>query len=113
MSRVTSKTFPDYIYKDIKDQYTRETFKRLQDFLENFQLFKGNFKFFEFPFDKAVTDQIVPHGLKFIPTDIIETSQKGPGVLTWDFDKFDRDNLVVTTTGACTVRAFVGAYREE
>lgn len=113
MSRSTTKIFPDYIFKDIKDEYTRESFKRLQDFLADFPFFRGNFKFFELTFTSAVTDLKVAHGLKFVPTDVIQTSSKGAGILTWVYDSFDRENLVVTTTGACIVRAFVGAYREE
>lgn len=107
------KVFPDTILKDIKDEYVRESFKRLQDFFEGFPFFKGNFKFFEFTFTSAVTNQNIAHGLKFVPTDIIQTSTKGAGTITWVYDSFDRENLVATTTGACVIRAFVGAYREE
>lgn len=109
MSRVI---LPDLILKNIEDKWTRENFYRIQQFYNNFPLFRGNWKFFELTFDGAVTNKEVLHGLDFEPTDIIQTSVKGAGILTWDYDLFSRENIVVTTTGACTVRAFVGAYRE-
>lgn len=109
MSRVT---VPELIIKDIDNTFVRENFFRLQKFLNDFPLFKGNWKFFELNITGAVTSKPIKHGLDFIPTDVLETSQKGPGILTWDYSLFDRDNIVVTTTGTCTVRAFVGAYRE-
>lgn len=105
-------TVPELILKNVEDMIVRENFFRLQKFLNDFPLFKGNWKFFELSFDSAVTAKEIKHGLGFIPLDIIQTSNRGPGILTWDYDLFDRDNLVVTTTGACSVRAFVGAYRE-
>lgn len=103
---------PDLIFKDIKEPWTRENFYRLDKFLRQFPLFKGNWAFFTFSFDGAVTDQELYHGFKFIPTDIIQTSLIGPGQLTWNYADFTREKLSVTTTGACTVRAFIGAYVE-
>lgn len=104
---------PDLILKDIVDPYIQENFFRLGKFFIGFSLFKGNFKFFEFTFDRALTNQNVAHGLGFRPTDIIQTSLIGPGTLTWEYSSFDDKSLVVTTSGACKVRAFIGAYRED
>lgn len=104
---------PDLILKDISDEYVRENFFRLQGFIQKFPLFRGEWYFFEYTFAGAVTDQRLQHGLSFKPTDIIQTSLIGPGSLTWNYDKFTDKLLYVTTTGSCTVRAFVGAYREE
>ena len=103
---------PELIVKNIDDRFIRENFVRIQKFFVDFPLFRGDWKFFEFEFLGAVTNKEIQHGLDFIPTDIIQTRLIGPGALTWDYDLFDRTKLVVTTTGACSVRAFVGAYRE-
>jgi hypothetical protein len=51
-----------------------------------------------------------PHKLGFVPEDVIQTSLRGAGAVTWNYDQFNRDYLDVTTTGACVVRAFVGLY---
>ncbi len=104
---------PDLILKDIVDQYARENFFRIQKFLLKVPFFKTEMKHFELTFDRALTSQKVLHGLGFKPTDIIQTFLTGPGTLTWEYDSFDEKNLVVTTSGACKVRAFIGAYRED
>jgi hypothetical protein len=104
---------PDIILKDITDPYIRENFFRIQKFFMKFPFFKAEMKHFELIFTKALTSQNVLHGLGFKPTDIIQTFYTGPGVLTWEYDSFDEKNLVVTTTGACKIRAFIGAYRED
>lgn len=103
---------PDLIFKNIQDRWVQQNFFRIQKFLLDWPLFRGNWKFFEISVESAVTSKPIPHGLDFKPLDVIETSKTGPGVLTWEYESFDKTNLVVTTTGACTVRAFVGAYRE-
>jgi hypothetical protein len=104
---------PDLILKDIEDQYSRENFFRLKKFFESVSFFKGNFKHFEFNFDRALTSQKMAHGLGFKPQDVIQTFITGPGAITWDYINFDDKNLVLSTTGACKVRAFIGAYRED
>jgi len=103
---------PELIVKNIEDQFIRENFVRIQRFYTEFPLFRGNWKFFDLTFPAAVTNKEISHGLDFVPTDILQTRLLGPGSLTWDYDRFSRTKLVVTTTGACSVRAFVGAYRE-
>lgn len=106
-------SLPDIILKDISDVYIRENFFRIQKFFQKFPLFKTEMKFFTFEFTGAVTSQKLLHSLGFRPTDIIQTSLIGAGSLTWEYGSFDDKNLVVTTTGACKVRAFIGAYRED
>lgn len=103
---------PDLILKDIDDQYVQQNFFRLQKFFQAVPFFKGEFKHFELNFDRALTGQKVSHGLGFKPFDVIITYVTGPGTLTFDYANFDDKNIVVTTTGACKVRAFIGAYRE-
>jgi hypothetical protein len=104
---------PDIILKDVQDIYVRENFFRLDKFLKKYPLFRAELYFFELTFVAAVTNERRPHGLTFKPLDIIQTSLIGSGSLTWNYDRFDLKNLDVTTTGPCTVRAFIGAYRED
>lgn len=57
---------------------------------------------------------LVPHGLGFLPTDVIQTSVVG-GTVVWNYASFTTTNLSLTisgvATGGCTVRAFIGAYK--
>lgn len=105
-------TIPELIVKNVEDRWNRENFVRIQRFFSDFPLFRGEWKFFELEFASAVTAKEIPHGLDFVPLDIIQTRLLGPGSLTWEYALFDRTKLVVTTTGACSVRAFIGAYKE-
>lgn len=110
---MTKIGIPRFIFKDIPDEYLRENFKRLNNFMQDFPLFRGDWKFFTLTFTAAVTNGKVQHGLGFRPLDVIQTSKTGAGSITFNFDKFTADSLDVTTTGACVVRCFVGAYKEE
>ena len=108
-----TEILPDFIYKDIEDIYTKESLQRLVKFLEKFPLLFGDFTLKELTFDHAVTNERIPHGLGFRPIDIIQTSKIGAGDITFNFDKFTTQFLDVTTTGPCTVRTFIGAYKED
>lgn len=101
------------LVKETEDKITRENMKRIQNELTSVQvMLKGQWFFLELTFTAAVTNFKYPHKLTFVPTDIIQTSLIGAGALTWNYSLFDRTNLDITTTGACVVRAFVGAYTE-
>ncbi len=110
---MANKVLPELITKDIQDPWVRENFFRLQRFLKKFPLFRGEFEFREFKFPAAGTNLKLAHGLGFAPTDILQTSIIGAGTLTWNYASFDKTNLDATVTGPCTVRCFIGAYREE
>lgn len=103
---------PEFILKDLDNEYVRENFKRLNLFFQNESILKGSFKFFSLSFNGAVTNELIQHGLGFKPLDVIQTSVTGPGAITFNFSAFTKDAVSVTTTGACAVRAFIGAYKE-
>lgn len=103
---------PEFIVKNIKDVYIRENFKRLNLFFQNTPFLKAGFTFFELSFKTAVTNEQVLHGLGFLPLDVIQTSVKGGSTITFNFDKFTDKYLDITTTGACTVRCFIGTYKQ-
>lgn len=98
--------------KEIDDEFTQENFKRLWEFINYHPLFKGSFKFFEFTFDSAVTNKQLTHKLPFAPKDVITLNVSNGATVTWNYDLFNSEFLVVTTSGACTVRAYVGRYAE-
>ena len=106
-------SIPEFITKDIEDEYIRENFKRLTKFLQDFRFFRGEWIFKEFSVTSAVTALGITHGLGFRPTDVIQTSVIGAGAVTFNFASFTTDTINITTTGACTVRCFIGAYKEE
>lgn len=97
---------------DVLDEYSRENFRRIQRSFTDDPFDKGDFKFFEITFTGAVTNFKYPHNLRFMPKDVIQTSLKGAGALTWNYARFDSTNLDISTTGVCVVRAFVGSYEE-
>lgn len=108
-----SLTGPNFILKDIEDPYVRENFKRILNYLEEFPLFRGEWEFFTLNIGSSVTNLNLAHGLGFKPLDVIQTSSIGAGTLTFNYSKFTDETISVTTTGACSVRCFIGAYKEE
>lgn len=90
----------------VSDRYTQENFRRIKAVIEE-NVFQG-MSLITLTFAKTETALLVPHGLSFLPKDVIITSRQGAGSFSVDQSKTDRTNLVVTTTGACTVRLLVG-----
>jgi hypothetical protein len=95
----------------IKDEDTKQVMDDVKDALITEPLINSGFVFKELVFTAALTNTKVAHGLGFRPLDIIQTSLTGAGAITWNYAKFTDVNLDITVTGACTVRAFIGAYR--
>lgn len=95
----------------IQDPIARENFRALNDYLQGLTNLLG-FRHIEIVFPRALTHFKVPHNLGFQPKDVIQTSLIGAGALTWNYDKFDSTSLDITTTGACTVRAYIGTHVE-
>jgi hypothetical protein len=108
-----SLTGPTFILKDLEDPYARENFKRLLDYLDKFPFFRGEWAFFTFTLPNAVTNLNLAHGLGFKPLDVIQTSITGAGTITFNYSRFTDETISVTTSGACSVRCFIGAYKEE
>jgi hypothetical protein len=96
---------------EILDRMTRRSLEALDQGLREEELLKFDFIKVEFSLIAAGT-QLVPHGLRFKPTDAIVTRITGGGALTWNYDDFTDKLLSVTTTGPVNVRALIGASRE-
>lgn len=101
-----------FFLSEIADLFTRQNFERLDRFLQAEPLLRGNFKFFELTFSAAVTNHSVRHGLSFRPLDVIQTYKTDGITVTFIPDSFTESVIKLTTSGACTVRAFIGRYEE-
>ena len=100
--------------REIKEDFSRENFLRIERESKDNVVRKGNFKFFELVLNSAVTELPLKHGLNFQPLDVILLSVRSPdtATVTWHYDSFTRENIVVSTSAACTIRAYIGRYRE-
>jgi hypothetical protein len=100
---------PNFFRVEIADEYARENFRMLRDYMLLESPFQG-FQHFEITLTAAVTNFRYRHSLGFQPKDIIQTSLTGTGVATWNYNLFNDTYLDLTTTGACTVRLFAGTF---
>jgi hypothetical protein len=97
---------------EIADKWVRENFKRLQDFLRDEPLLRGNFQFVEFAVSSSGTHS-VPHRLGFQPSEVIQLYISPDSVTTtWKFDSFTQTTFSVYTSAACTIRAYIGRHEE-
>lgn len=98
------------LYKsEVLDEYTRENFKNLREYLLQETVLQG-FKHFVITVSKAETNLRFKHNLGFKPLDLIQTSLTGAGSITWNYTLFDTDFIDLTSTAACEVRLFLGTY---
>lgn len=100
------------ILKDIDDIYVRENFKRLIDYLNDSVFFEGDFDFYEIDISQPAELLPIPHGLKFIPADIIFLNVTGDHNVFFNYENFDRDNIYVTAAGPCIIRFLAGRLSE-
>jgi hypothetical protein len=59
---------PKLFLSEIKDEYVRENFKKLDDYLKLNQLLAADFRHLEIVVPTAFSDFTFPHGLSFIPS---------------------------------------------
>lgn len=95
------------------DEFVRENFFRIQNFVRNDPINKGNFVFKDYTLG-TLTEELIPHGLRFTPSDVIQLSVRNvdTAVVTWHFDKFTDEDIVVSTSAPCRVRLYLGRYLE-
>lgn len=101
-----------FFLKDIEDDYVRENFRQLAEYLQNDVLRRGEWKFFELTFAAGVTNYRHRHGLGFKPKDVILTAVSNSEAAIFNYDEFSSEFLDITTSGACSIRFFAGSYRE-
>jgi hypothetical protein len=98
----------DLILKDIDDIYSRENFKRLSDFVKSQVFFDGNFELFDVTVNKASDKFEIPHGLTFIPTDIIQLATEGNFNYFFRYQEFTKTSIFVTSDGPVRLRFLAG-----
>lgn len=106
-----SANAPKIRLEGISDQGIRDNFKNIGDFIKGNTNLVG-FKHIEVTITGAQTEFKIAHGLGFLPKDVVQTSLIGAGALTWNYSLFTTTDLVATTTGTCTVRAYIGTHIE-
>jgi hypothetical protein len=99
------------LVNQVLDGFVRANFQRLQDYLNASSLLRGNYSFRELTLG-AVTNHNVAHSLGFVPVDIIQTYVSDGADVIWHYDNFTSTTLQVSTTKACTVRAYIGRHKE-
>lgn len=90
----------------------RDALQMIKESIDASVLEKGEWSFFSITVNSAVTNLAYAHNLKFIPKDVIELSVSNSKVVTWAYASFTRTNIVLSTTGACVIRAYIGRHRE-
>lgn len=104
----------NFFKSEIVDKFVRENFQKLESYFIAEPFSKGNFKFLEIVLAKAASNKAVAHNLTYAPKDVILLSVLSPdtATVTWHYDLFDRQFIYITTSAACTVRAYIGRYGE-
>jgi hypothetical protein len=87
--------------------------ERVQDFLNDNPLSTFEGTLFELTFTTCRTNVFFPNPLPFIPTDIIVTSSSEDGFVTFNTGLFNEQFLSVSSSGACTIRCFIGRFTED
>ena len=110
LSSLTSQQVPYlYVSEISEDTYVRKNFENLVNYFQANNQLVG-FRFFSQTFSAAVKNFKIAHGLGFIPQDLIITSATGSGTVQFNRGLWDKNNLDLTTTGACRIRFFIGTY---
>lgn len=100
---------PALSVKEIQDLFTRKNFERLVNwFARNDQL--RDFNHITHSQDGSGAHIKIPHGLGYVPKDIIMTRIVGAGTITFNYSLFDKTNLDVSFSDTVKFRAFVGTY---
>jgi hypothetical protein len=102
-----------FFLAEIADRYVRENFQKISDYLQSDLFARGKFSFFEYSFTAAAANLTLPHGLKFTPKDVIELHASNGVTVTWHYDNFTRTTIELSSSGAGTVRAYIGRYGEQ
>jgi len=105
-------TFPSLLRKEVQDQYILENFVRIQNYFKDSPLERLGFAFYRLSFIGAVTNFKFPHGLSFIPTDIIITKNSNNVAVTLNWSLFDATNIDLTVAGATDLRLLIGRYED-
>jgi hypothetical protein len=87
---------------EITKDSTRDNFQLLSEFFSKETPFLG-FRVIEMTLTENQTNYKYPHNLGFQPKDVIVTSKKGSGTVSFNYDKFDATNLNMDVSGIPSV----------
>lgn len=107
----------------LQDQVARENFRAIKEAAASDVMEKAQWRFAEIVIDKAyaASDRSDPastfffrHGLSFTPKDVIISSIKSSdtAAVTALYDSFTNEFIKFKSTAACTIRCFIGHYKE-
>lgn len=97
---------------EIADKWTRENFRKIQDYLRDVAVLRGEFSFFTIAVTATTTSRDYTHNLGFRPKDVITLSVSGGYDVVWDYDNFTATTVRFSTSGPCTIRAYIGRHEE-
>lgn len=102
--------------QQITDEYARDNFQKIQDFLNSLPLSQERFRAIELFVTADVAELKINHGLGFIPLDVLATRLVAPSgaKLTFLYSKFTAQDLYLTISGLSGVlsaRLLVGAFQ--
>lgn len=100
------------LIKEIADRYVRENFQRLQNFIDKENILRGNFQYVEIVFTKAENNYKHKHNLDFTPNIAFLAWVSDSAAVTLNYDEFDSEDINITVDKACTIRLFIGSYKE-
>lgn len=104
--------FPFLYRKEIEDEFAQDNFVRIQDYFRNQALDRCEFSFYRIPITAAVTSYKYPHGLTFVPQDIVVTQNSTNAVVTFNWSEFDSKFISITTDGPTNLRLLMGRYED-
>lgn len=104
--------------REIQDPKVQEAFRILEDYLAGQDIVKFGFRRLAMTFSKDVANLKVPHGLNYVPQDIVYTHYRGTGNIIINYDKFDKTNMDFDVTGVDSsnpliIRMLVGSFPEQ
>lgn len=105
-------TFPSLLRKEVEDEYVLENFDRIQGHFKSSPLERMGFDFYRISIAGAVTNMRFPHGLSYIPTDIIVTKNSNNVAVTFNWSLFDPTFIDLTVAGATDLRLLIGRYED-
>lgn len=105
--------FPTLSRKEIDDPYVVDNFEKIQNYFKESRLERFGFEFYRLSFSGAATNLRFPHGLSYIPTDIIVTKNSNNVAVTFNWSLFDATNIDITVAGATDLRFLMGRYEDD
>ena len=96
----------------VSDGSSKDLFFKIIEYLESAVPLLFNFRFYAVTLDSAVTDYEVKHGQKSAPIDVILLSNSSSAVtVTFKYEKFTDEGIILSTSGACRIRFLAGKYK--